>query len=225
MNRETENMLLLLVGISGVLIVVTGTYTRYVKATSLPWLLAGSVVVMVLAGAAILVDIRRGGAPPEQHSHRAPVLWLLAVPVVMLIFVNPPAIGAGAADTAAAAASTTTSRHPFPPLPPGPAPEVSLPDVLIRSAQDSAGTLDNRLITVSGFVMHRAGRVELGRVVIICCAADATLARLPLAGPAAAEAAQFPDDTWLRVEGQVSPGPTLDIRTVTRIDAPANTYA
>ncbi|CAN5419557.1 TIGR03943 family protein [soil metagenome] len=225
MNRETENMLLLLVGISGVLIVVTGTYTRYVKATSLPWLLAGSVVVVVLAAAAILVDIRRGGAPPEQHSHRAPVLWLLAVPVVMLIFVNPPAIGAGAADTAAAAASTTTSRHPFPPLPPGPAPEVSLPDVLIRSAQDSAGTLDNRLITVSGFVMHRAGRVELGRVVITCCAADATLARLPLAGPAAAEAARFPDDTWLRVEGQVSPGPTLDIRTVTRIDAPTNTYA
>ncbi|MDF2824205.1 MAG: hypothetical protein K0R68_1613, partial [Mycobacterium sp.] len=91
MNRETENMLLLLVGISGVTIVVTGTYTRYVKPALMPWLLVGAVVVIVLAAAAIVADIRCGGEHPDGHEHRSPVLWLLLVPVLVLIFVTPPA--------------------------------------------------------------------------------------------------------------------------------------
>lgn len=82
--------------------------------------------------------------------------------------------------------STDVLRRPFPPLPDGPAPEISLPQALIRVAQDSAGTLDNRTITVTGFTMRDGDRSDLARVVIICCAADAQLARIRLSGPAAA---------------------------------------
>ena len=121
--------------------------------------------------------------------------------------------------------ATEVARRPFSPLPPERAPEVSLPDVLIRLAQDSAGTLDDRLITVTGFVTRTDGQLDLGRVVIICCAADASLARIHLSGPAAAEAARYPDDTWLRVEGRVAGHSTLEIVSATRIEAPANTYA
>jgi uncharacterized repeat protein (TIGR03943 family) len=223
-SRETENVLLLLVGMSGVLIVATGTYTRYVKPTLMPWLLAGAVVVLVLACASIVADVRSGGTHHGGHAHRSPVLWLLAVPVVVLVSITPPAIGAHASDAGAAAASAAV-RRPFPPLPAGDAPEVSLPDVLIRVAQDSAGTLDGRLVTVSGFVLRRGDQVDLGRVVIICCAADATLARIPLSGPGAPEAARYADDTWVQVEGRVTPGPALNVVSVSRIEAPANTYA
>jgi putative membrane protein len=224
MNRETENVLLLLIGVSGVLIVGSGTYTRYVKPSVLPWLLAGSAVVILLAVFAIVADIRRGGAHRQQHDHPSRILWLLAVPVVVLVFVRPPPIGAHAVDTTAAVTPSAV-RHPFTALPPGPAPDVSVPDVLMRVAQDSAGTLDGRRITVRGFVLHAGDGVDLGRVVIICCAADAQLARLRLGGPAADVAASYPDDTWLQVEGDVTPGPVLQIDSVQQIETPPNPYA
>ena len=81
----------------------------------------------------------------------------------------------------------------------------------MREAQDTTGALTNRTITVTGFVLNEAQGVDLGRIVIICCAADAQLARIHLRGPAAAQAAGLPDNTWLRVEGEVIPAP--DSRT------------
>lgn len=71
----------------------------------------------------------------------------------------------------------------------------------MRAATDSAGTLDSRLITVTGFTLLGSAGPDLGRVVIICCAADAQLARVRLGGLAATTAASYPEDTWLRPEG------------------------
>lgn len=78
---------------------------------------------------------------------------------------------------------------------------------------------------MTGFVLKTDGHAELGQVVIICCAADAQLARIRLTGAAAAEAARLPDDSWIRVEGTVAVGPTLQIDSVTPVKPPANTYA
>ncbi len=102
----------------------------------------------------------------------------------------------------------------------------------MREAQDTTGSLKNRPITVTGIVLNEAQGVDLGRIVIICCAADAQLARIHLRGPAASQAAGLPDNTWLRVEGEVTPRqstsaapiPTMQATTVTRIDAPPNPY-
>jgi putative membrane protein len=125
-------------------------------------------------------------------------------------------------------------RRPFPPLPPGPAPSVSLPEAVMRAAADSANSLDGRSITLSGFTLHHAEGVDLGRVVIVCCAADAQLARVHLTGPGVDAAAGYPEDTWLRIQGRIVPGsaqavdgfiPTMAVESVTRIDKPANTYA
>lgn len=236
MSRETENTLLLLVGVSIAMIAGTGMYTRYVKPSLLPWLVAAAVLVIVLAVAAIARDVRRGHAEHHSgdHGHRSGVLWLLLVPVVVLIFVTPPPIGARAAGTTVTEVSTDILRRPFPPLPTGRAPAVSLPDVLIRAAQDTAGTLDDRLITVTGFTLTDGGRTDLARVVIICCAADARLARIHLAGPAAAQAGHHRDETWLSVEGIVRAGqgdstgrtvPVLEVSRVRQIAPPANPYA
>jgi uncharacterized repeat protein (TIGR03943 family) len=257
MSRETQNVLLLLVGLGTGLMVLKGTYVHYVKPSLLPWLVVASVVLTALALICIVRDIRSGGAAAgdiehgaaagdiehgaaagdtdgdDAHQHRGWVVWLLLVPVAVTAFVIPPPLGAHGA-TPAVAAAGEPHRRPYPPLPDQRAPVVSLPEVLMRAATDSAGTLDDRLITVTGFTMKGSAGPDLARVVIVCCAADAQLARLHLAGPAAANAAGHPEDTWLRVEGRLVPGssttatsfiPTLAVTTVTQIDRPANTYA
>lgn len=236
MNRETENALLLLVGLSTAVIAVTGAYTRYVRAAVLPWLAMAALLLVTLALTAIVGDTRRGPDDREHggHGHRPGIAWLLVVPVVVLIFVVPPALGPRSVGTTAVEVSTDVLRRPFPPIPSDRAPVMSLREVLTRVTEDSAGTLDGRLISVTGFTLKADSRTDLARVVITCCAADARLARIRLGGPAAAEAAIHPDNTWLTVEGKVIPGqgdtkgrsvPTLEVSRVTPIDPPANPYA
>lgn len=235
MSRETENALLLLIGVSTAIITLTGTFTRYVKPTVLPYLAVTSGLLILLALVSIVADIRHGGNEVHvhpDHSHRRGTTWLLLIPIALLGFVVPPPIRPQAASVAAV--STDVLRQAFPPLPDGPAPEVSLPDVLVRIAQDSAGTLDGRRITVAGFTMRNGEHTDLARVVIICCAADAQLASIHLSGPAAADAARYPENTWIKVEGVIPTGqsdssrrtiPTMTALRVVRTDPPKHPYA
>lgn len=236
MSRETENALLLLVGLSAVIITISGAYTRYVKPSLQPWLLASALLLITLALVSIARDVRRGGssATHDHHGHRPGVVWLLLIPVALLAFVVPPAIGPQTARPAVTEVSTEVLRRPFPPLPNERAPELSLPELLIRNAQDSAGTLDNRLVSVTGFTIKDGGRTDLGRVVILCCAADAQLARISLSGAAADAASRLPDGTWLRIAGKVPAGqsdssrssvPRIDVLEVAQIEPPPNTYS
>ena len=238
MSRETENALLLLVGLSTAIVTITGTFTRYVRPSLLPWLAAVSVLLIALAVNAMFIERRRARTPVKgdhEHPHRPGLSWLLMVPVVVMAFVVPPALGAHAAiSQRAVALSVRELRQPFPPLPDGRAPEVSLKEVLKRVVNDSAGTLNDRLITVTGFALHGPTGVDLARFAIFCCAADAQLARIHLRGPQAAEAGPYPDNTWLRVEGRVVPLPPdrassfipdVMVTTVTRVEAPDNPYA
>lgn len=232
MKRETQNVLLLLLGLAVGMMLFKGAYLHYVKPALFPWLLISTVGLMALALTSIVRDIRRGGAEPDDfHHHRGWMVWLLVVPVLLIAFVIPPPIEANGARPVSASQPV---KRPFPPLPPERAPSVSVPEVMMRAATDSAGTLDNRLIATTGFTMNASGGTDLGRVVIVCCAADAQLARIHLAGPAAAKVSGYPEDTWLRVEGTVVSGsstaasdfvPTMNITGVMKIEKPANTYA
>jgi uncharacterized repeat protein (TIGR03943 family) len=234
-KRETENTILLLVGLSIALVVGTGVFTRYVKPTLLPWLVLTAALLIGLALVAIVSDIRHGGRDADNgHSHRGGVVWLLAVPIVVLIFVTPPALRPQAATGSVTNVSNDVLRTAFPPLPPGRAPEISLAEAVVRAANDSTGSLNNRLITVTAFALNEPGGIDLARIVIICCAADAQLARIHLRDHDGASTFAFPDNTWLRVEGVVTPAerqphtppiPTLRAVSVTPVAAPANPYA
>jgi uncharacterized repeat protein (TIGR03943 family) len=235
MRRETENTILFLVGLSIGLITLTGAFTRYVKSSLLPWLVLTAVLLVGLALVGMIGDIRRGGAGHDDdgHSHRAGIVWLLVVPIVLLIFVTPPPLRPQGA-TRVTNVSNDVLRRAFPPLPPGRAPEVSLPDAVMRAANDSSGSLTNRLVTITGFVLNEPGGADLARIVIICCAADAQLARIHLRDHDGSAGFRFADNTWLRVEGEVIPAvrqphtapiPTLRAVTVTPVNAPANQYA
>jgi uncharacterized repeat protein (TIGR03943 family) len=230
MRREPQNIVLLLAGVSVAFITFSGAYTRYVKPGMLPWLLVSAAMLIALAACAIVRDLRAGQATDDSgHSDRGGVVWLLVLPIVVLTFVVPPALS----PQAAAPTVMATNTRPFPPLPAGRAPTVPLPEVLMRIATGTAGGLDDKPITISGFTMRDGEHVDLAKIVIVCCAADAQLARLHLAGPAVSMAAELPDNTWVRVEGTVPSGqrysgtssiPTLDVSDVVRVDPPANTY-
>lgn len=243
MSRNTENAVLFLLGVCTAAIVVTGTFTRYVKPTLMPWLAMTAVLLVVLALSAAIRDLRARGRSRDdanhdegaiEHEHRSAVVWLLVLPVALLGFVVPPALGARAAEPTVADLPQLVLLRPFPPIPAGRAPELLLPEVVVRANRDSARTLDGRLITVTGFTIKDGDGIDLGRVVILCCAADGQLARLHLRGPAAANAADYPEETWLRVEGTVVPRPsdvaglltpTLTVSAVTPIEAPRDPYA
>jgi uncharacterized repeat protein (TIGR03943 family) len=238
-SRGTQNTVVLLVGLSVVVMLIKGSYLHFVKPSLLPWLIAAAVVLIGLAVVSIVRDLRYApaehddGQSGEGHRHRPWLVWALLVPIALTTFVVPPPLGAhGAAPETVAA--TEPQRRPFPALPAGRAPAVSIPDMVMRAAADSANSLGGRLITVTGFTLRYPEGTDLGRVVIVCCAADAQLARVHLSGPAVAQAAGYPEDTWLQVEGTVVPGtsvastnfiPTMAVSRVTRIDKPANTYA
>ena len=233
MSRGTQNTVVLLVGLSAVVMVIKGTYLHFVKPSLLPWLLAAAAVLIALAVASIVRDLRHAPAEDHGHTHRPWLVWLLLVPIALTTFVVPPPLGAQGTAPETLAASEP-ARRAFPPLPGGRAPTVPIPDVVMRAAADSTNSLDGRLITITGFTLRYPDSTDLGRVVIVCCAADAQLARIHLSGAAVAEAAGYPEDTWLQLEGTVVPGtssistnfiPTMAVSAVTRIDKPANTYA
>ena len=111
---------------------------------------------------------------------------------------------------------------------------VSLPEMVMRAAADSTNSLDGRSITLTGFTLHHGGGIDLGRVVIVCCAADAQLARIHLTGPGrrcgeGLSRGHLAADPWSDRAGLGAGGGRLhsdDVGdTVTRIDKPKNTYA
>lgn len=240
MRRDTENTLLILLGVSVAMIAVTGTFTRYVKPGLLPWLAASAVIVIGLGLAAIIRDVRRGHTDHDDehdghggHTHKHGATWFLVLPIVLLIFIVPPALSARSIAPANIGASANTPRRAFPPLPPGDAPSVPLPEVLMRIAAGSSDTLSGRTITVTGFTFKEGEHTDLAKIVIVCCAADAQLARLHMTGPAAASASALPENAWISVTGVVPGGqsyrgpssiPVIEVTGITRTDPPKSTY-
>lgn len=237
MNRETANVLLLPVGGALLKIAVDGSYVRYVKPGLFPYLLTSALVIVVLAVAAIAGDVRRGhaaeGSHADGHRHNTRSYWMLLVPAAVILFVAPPALGVSSVGSSTAQQKVAAQdMSAFAPLPDGPAPELSILDVVGRAARDSTGSLDGREIVTTCFVVAASdsGTFDLARVLIICCAADARSIRIHLDGTLG----DIPEGTWLSVTGVVVPGsadadsnytPTLTVTDLVPIPAPDNTYA
>ncbi|MBY4035640.1 TIGR03943 family protein [Rhodococcus fascians] len=243
MKREVQNVLLFLFGGAIVKISLDGSFVRYVKPSLHPYLLIAGVLIVVLAAASIVADIRRGG-PTDGHDHDARPYWLLLVPIAVILLVAPPALGVSAVGDRSVDAVSTHEKTPFPPLPDGQAPDVPLLDVVQRAVRDSEDSLDGREISVTGFAVATANGgsprvdgttdgLDLARVLIICCAADARSIRIHLDSNSTA-LEDVPDGTWLQLTGTVDAStateataftPTMTVSTARRIDPPTNTYA
>jgi uncharacterized repeat protein (TIGR03943 family) len=240
-KRETQNILLILLGGALVKIAVNGDYLRYVKAAQQPWIITGGAVMVALGAIAIARDLRaaRGhvhgsaGAHDAGHPHSARPAWLLLVPVLAVFLVAPPALGADSVIRTEAripASAAVANAAAFPPLPAGTVVPLAVNEFVSRAGWDKAGTLNGRTVSLTGFVVHAEGRTLLARLVISCCAADAFPVTVRLTG---GEADHYASDAWIRVTGEVVPGtatkensytPDFIPASVSKIPTPEDPY-
>jgi uncharacterized repeat protein (TIGR03943 family) len=239
MGRTTQHALLFLLGAALLRVAADDTYLRYVRPGH-RWLLLGAGAVMVvLAVVAVVREARpRAAAAEHAHAHGAVerhVPWLLLLPVLVLALVAPPALGADAVDRAGVsvpASAPATGAARMEPLPDGPA-TLTIAE-LVKRAVWERGSMDGREVVLVGFTVPRdGGEVRLARLSIFCCAADARVNLVDLAGGPAAELAGLPSDTWVEVRGTVEPGsaatkadavPTVVVRGARAVPAPADPY-
>jgi uncharacterized repeat protein (TIGR03943 family) len=230
MRRETQNLLLLMLGGALLKIALGGNYLRYVKPSLFPWLVASGVIMIALAVFAIVRDIRAGGVGHHEHNSRSP--WMLLLPVFAIFLIAPPALGSDSVTRDRVAAPAAPKESLFPDLPPEQAPLLSMSEFVTRVIWDDSDALNGRTVRLQGFVVHPTpGTTQLARMRINCCAADAAPVKVDLAAPA--QAAGLPADTWIEVTGKLRPGtatdandyvPTLDVARIRPIPAPRDTY-
>ena len=241
MTDEVRNALLVFVGGVLVLIVADGTYTHYVRPAAAPLVLAAGLVIVALALTDVVRDLRgRPDAVPHDHHHpqerSSRVAWLLLLPVLTVLLVAPPALGSDAVDLAGGRTAPTAPTAPDAALPPGDAPALAVVDFVSRTAAAAspspspgpASALATRDVTLTGFVVPaRAGSgSDLARLVISCCAADASPVRVHLQGVPAAGTGG--GDRWMRVRarwvagtGGATDGFVPTVRVVDAVDVPA----
>ncbi|MHA6796787.1 TIGR03943 family putative permease subunit [Pseudonocardia bannensis] len=230
MRRDTQHMLLVLLGGALIRIAADDTYLRYVRPSHRWWLLAAGAVMVLLAAVALARDLRgRTGPVDHDHDHgrtRSP--WLLMLPVLVIALVAPPALGADAVARSGGGGAVVRNTDLYPPLPPGPL-ELGVGEVVNRAAWDESGSLDGREVTVTGFVVRRGAATVLARMTIACCAADARPYTIRLVG----DVGDLEPDTWLRVRGTVQPGsatqanrftPSLAVLDVQVVAEPTDPY-
>ncbi|WP_214368119.1 TIGR03943 family putative permease subunit [Pseudonocardia sp. H11422] len=232
MRRDTQHVLLVLLGGALVRIAADDTYLRYIKPSHRWWLLAaGAGAVMVLLAVVALVRDLSGHteADPHDHDHgRIQSPWLLMLPVLVIALVSPPALGADAVARSGGGGAVVRNADLYPPLPPGPL-ELGVGEVVNRAAWDESRSLDGREVTVTGFVVRRGAETVLARMTIACCAADARPYTVRLVG----DLGDLEPDTWLRVRGTVQPGsatqanrftPSLTVSEIQVVPEPTDPY-
>jgi uncharacterized repeat protein (TIGR03943 family) len=243
-KRETQNILLILLGGALVKIAVNGDYLRYVKPAQQPWIITGGAVMVLLGAVAIVRDVlaarTKVAADPgpdhaheDGHAHSARPAWLLLVPVLAVFLVAPPALGADSVirtEARVPASAAAANAAAFPPLPAGDVVPLPVNEFVSRAGWDKAGTLDGRTVSLTGFVVHTDGSTLLARLVISCCAADAFPVTVRLRG---GEADHLASDAWIRITGQVVPGtatransytPDFTPASLTTVPAPKDPY-
>lgn len=246
MRRETQNVLLILLGGAVLKIAINGQYLRYVKPWLHPWLIAAGVATVLLAVIGIARDIQaasaraNGVAAPAKpaghgHDHGSRSPWLLLLPVLAIFLIAPPALGADkvarSGDRSAIVRQAPSGAAAFEQLPAESAPLLTIGDVVTRAVWDNSGTLDGRQIRLVGFVVHMPdGSVDLARLVITCCAADATPVKVQLQGDGVDG---YQPDTWLEARGEIVPHsateanayvPLFEVTSLTEVPAPPDPY-
>jgi len=260
-RRETQNVLLVLLGGALLKLALTGTYLRYVKESLQPWLVGTGAVMILLAVVGIARDLRGGreqgegvaegvaGGPPggdspegghtesghpegaHHHEHGSRSPWMLLLPVLAVFLISPPALGADTVNRSDRnAAQESRAGSGFAPLPPDEVVPLTITEFVTRTAWDDSGSLDDRTVRLTGFVVRKEQNVYLARLAISCCAADAAPVKALMVGQ---DFSALPDDQWVEATGRVVPGsatkdtayvPTFTVSGVTPVIPPEDTY-
>ncbi|MEU1849621.1 TIGR03943 family protein [Streptomyces sp. NPDC019990] len=203
MNRVAQSALLFLLGATLLHAGTTDLYLRYVKAGLRPLVLLAGAVLIATAAATLWYERRHAGT--RQHHHEPRVSWLLALPVLALILVAPPALGSYSASHTGTA---LTKPFGFPDLPADGPLRLGVADYASRAVYDDGRFLRDRELKITGFVtLDRSGTPYLVRMGLNCCAADAQPVKIALTG---ALPPVLAPDTWLEITGRYTPRRTKD---------------
>lgn len=208
MNRLAQGVLLLLLGGAVLKASIDGTYLRYVKEGLQPFLIGASVVLIVAAIMTIVNELRHGAAEDDGHghTHEPRVGWMLLAPVLGLLLVAPPALGAFAAGQSGSAKLQQADLYP--PLPEGDPAKISVLDYATRAIFDKGESMKNRRVQLTGFMSDGPeGQQVLTRIMLSCCAADGRPLKVGLEGRRPEGVA---NDQWVEVTGRFSTRATKD---------------
>ena len=240
MRRETQNILLLLLGGALLKISFTGTYLRYVKPAHFWLLVLAGIVMLALTAVSIIRELRGehigpGGAVGHEHNHPMRSAWLLVLPVLAVFLIAPPALGADSVERAAASPPRTTPTAEdgsalYASLPAADVLPLQLSEFSERAVWDSGHSLNGRSIKLTGFVVHEGRDTYVARIAIACCAADAYPTKVKLLDR---DLAALADDHWIEVVVVLEPNsatrenyfvPSAHVRTVTPVAEPEDPY-
>ncbi|MFJ4242916.1 TIGR03943 family putative permease subunit [Streptomyces iakyrus] len=157
------------------------------------------------------------------------VAWFLTLPALALLLFPPPALGSYSAEREAAQRAAR-GVGTFPALPSGNPVDLTLGEFGSRAVYDSGRSLQGRTVRLTGFVTRGGdGTWYVTRLLVSCCAADATTAKAEVRGAQAP-----PVDTWVTVTGTWHPEgglgsdaawpPVVDARSVRQVPQPDSPY-
>ena len=226
MTTEAGGAISLLTGAIAIRLALTGDFKRYVRPGMGPLLAVAGVVLVLLGFWVVVGSLRRrpeASAVADEHPPER-IGWLLLVPVLAVLLVAPPALGAFAI-------SRTSTVHVetgklFAPLPQDAPPHpLSLTELLQRADDRDGASLSGAVVELTGFVAGtRDDGFDLARYSISCCAADAAAAvvRVGTAHPAPQR------DRWVTVTGTYRRGtaerPVVDATSVVEVATPNDPY-
>lgn len=184
-------------------------------------------------------DQDEGAELHDGHNHgQMRIAWLLLLPVLSILLIAPPALGAYSATREQATVLAPTVG--FDPLPPGDPVTLALSDYAVRAVWDDQGTLAGHNIEMEGFVtpvpQGQMPKLPAGtqaswwltRLYLTCCAADALVTKILMLGTTS-----LPANTWVKVEGHWTPGgptnsdkaiPWFQVTSIHKIPEPSNPY-
>lgn len=262
MDDRTQGAMLLAVGGVALRLGLTNAALNYVKAGLQPLLTVAGAVLVVLGLVAVVRAFRTGEAEPahgeeldhahvdaegrattldgdDGHGHGAhgpQVAWLLMLPLLALLLIAPPPLGAFAASRQTDVAPAVDTTVDYPPLPEaeGGAVPLSMSDFVFRALYDDERSLDGPTVRLTGFVAPSQSDddYQLTRFVLNCCAADGRAVSVAIADDADAP----PVDTWWEIEGTwvaregAQPGdtatkpPLLQVERRTEVPPPEQPY-
>lgn len=217
MDDRTSGALLLALGGIGVRLGVSDAALAYVKAgLQIPLLVAG--IILIVLGGIQVVQAFRGKAPVEpedeldhhslddghghNHSGGPRVAWLLTLPLLALLLVAPPPLGAFAASRQSDALSKPVGATfgPLPALKDG-AVELTTSDYVYRALYDQERSLEGKTVRLTGFVTAAESKdgadFRLTRFILSCCAADGQAINIAVRSDQPVP----PVETWLEIEG------------------------
>jgi uncharacterized repeat protein (TIGR03943 family) len=208
-DDQTRSLLLVVLGATAVWLWWSGQALNYVRPGLAPWVLAGGVVVGLLGLLPPLGLLGQETAQADRHGshhHRGRVGWLLLAPVLVVMLVQPAALGSYAVSGRAAVPGSGDGG--FDPLaaPVRGAVPMSMAEFVTRAERDPAQSLAGVRVRLVGFVAPSEGQeggYRLTRFVIFCCAADAEALQAVVRGDSTPRAR----DQWLEVEGTWVPRP------------------